>query len=357
MASLGRSGKTDLHVLVTGHDGYIGSVLAPYFRAAGHNVTGIDTFFYADPVNRDAHSNGFHKDIRDFVPDDLEGVEAVVHLAALSNDPLGQLNPQLTYAINHQASVRLARLAREAGVRRFLYASTCSVYGLSLTEGLAREDSALHPLTPYAISKVQVEEDLAKLANASFSPVYLRNATAFGWSPRFRADIVLNNLACWAYATREIRILSDGTPWRPIVHVEDIARAFLAALEAPRDAIHNQAFNVGVDRENYQVHEIAAIVQEVFPGCQVVYAGDGSPDPRSYRVSFEKIQLHLPGFQPQWTARRGAQELLHAFRETGLTQEDFSGPKYVRLARLKELLDKGKLNRALRWNQHMSELI
>jgi nucleoside-diphosphate-sugar epimerase len=344
-----------MRVLVTGHDGFIGSVMVPVLQAAGHAVVGIDTFFFSSHPSG-LQENGvlsLQKDIRDLTPDAFKGIDAVVHLAALSNDPLGELNPELTLEINHKASLRMAKLAKEAGVKRFIFSSSCSVYGVANQDELATEESRLHPLTPYAISKVRLEEDLSKLADGSFSPVFLRNATAYGWSPRFRADLVLNNLACWAYTTGEIRILSDGTPWRPVVHVQDIAHAFAAALAAPREAIHNQAFNVGANAENYQVRDLAAIVQEIFPDCKVSYAAGGSPDPRSYRVDFSKIQRCIPAFKPAWNARRGVAELYSAFQGIALTQADFSGPKYLRLARIKSLLQDGWLDSNLRWKERV----
>jgi len=340
-----------MKVLVTGHDGYIGAVMVPALLAAGHQVLGVDTCFFSGDRHRASGGRFRHlgRDIRDLAAEDFAGIDAVVHLAALSNDPMGELDPELTHQINHRATLRLAQLAREAGVKRFLQASTCSVYGVASQSELATEESPLRPYSAYAVSKVRVEEDLAGLADDGFSPVYMRNATAYGWSPRFRADLVLNNLACWAHASGEIRILSDGTPWRPVVHVGDIAGAFAAVLAAPRQAIHNQAFNVGVDEENYQVRDLAEIVRGAFPGCEVTIAKDGSPDPRSYRVDFCKIRRHLPGFQPAWNARRGVQELRSAFEAAGLTQEQFTGPTYVRLARLKQLLAEGRLDSNLYW--------
>ena len=340
-----------MKVLVTGHDGYIGAVMVPVLQAAGHQVVGVDTGFFSDG-RHEAMRNGFlniRKDIRDLVLKDFTGFDAVVHLAALSNDPIGELDPELTHEINHRASLHMAELAREAGVERFLHASTCSVYGVANQKERATEESPLRPFSAYAVSKVRVERDLAKLADDRFSPVFMRNATAYGWSPRFRADLVLNNLACWAHTSGEIRILSDGTPWRPVVHVQDISNAFAAVLAAPREAIHNQAFNVGVDEENYQVRDLAAIVQEAFPGCQVTIAKDGSPDPRSYRVDFAKIRRRVPDFTPAWNARRGAEELRSAFEAVALIQEEFTGPKYVRFARLKLLLGAGQLDGELRW--------
>lgn len=289
------------------------------------------------------------RDVRDLTESDLAGVDAVIHLAALSNDPMGNLNPELTHEVNHRASVRLAKLAREAGVGRFLFASSCSVYGLAEGDSLVNEESAVHPLTAYAVSKVRTEEDVARLADADFSPVFLRNSTAYGWSRRFRADLVLNNLAGWAYTTGEVRILSDGTPWRPLVHVQDIGRAFLALLEAPRAAVHNQVINIGSSEQNYRVSELAAFVQEALPGSQVSYAPGGSPDPRSYRVDFAKLNALLPDFQPLWNAASGAQQLAEAYRETALSQADFSGPRYVRLAQLRALIDAGRLDSTLRW--------
>lgn len=333
-----------MKVLVTGYDGYIGSVLVPVLQAAGHEVTGLDMAYFAEGALA-----GTRGDVRDLVPEEFEGIDAVVHLAALSNDPIGELNPELTYAINHRATIRMAEMARDAGVRRFLQSSTCSVYGIADQEELATEEAPLHPLSAYAVSKVRVEEDLARLADGAFSPVYLRNATAFGWSPRFRSDLVLNNLACLAFVTGEILMKSDGTPWRPLTHVRDIAAAFVAALDAPRDVVHNQAFNVGRIGENYQVSALAEIVHDVFEDCVVTYAEGGGPDPRSYRVDFGKIARCLPEFRPTWDARQGAEELRAAFERTGLTREDFTGPRYVRLARLKALLQAGRLDADLRW--------
>lgn len=289
------------------------------------------------------------KDVRDLTEEELAGVEAVIHLAALSNDPMGNLNPELTHEINHRASVRLAARARGAGVGRFLFASSCSVYGLAEGDALVNEESPVHPLTAYALSKVRSEEDVARLAGGDFSPVFLRNSTAYGWSRRFRADLVLNNLAGYAYTTGQIRILSDGTPWRPLVHVQDIGRAFLAALEAPRDAVHNQVINIGSSDQNYRVSELAAFVQQALPGSQVSYAPGGSPDPRSYRVDFARLSRLLPDFRPQWDAASGARQLAAAYQETHLSPADFNGPRYVRLAQLRALLDGGRLDDHLRW--------
>jgi nucleoside-diphosphate-sugar epimerase len=341
-----------MRVLLTGHNGYIGSVMTPTLQAAGHEVLGLDTYFFERcslGENGQEVVGSLRKDIRDATAADLEGFDAVVHLAALCNDPLGDMNPGWTYDINHAASVHLARLAREAGVKRFLYASSCSLYGAADEQAILTEDAPFNPLTPYAISKVRTEEDISRLADESFSPVFMRNATAYGVSPRLRADIVLNNLVGWAYTTGKVRILSDGRPWRPIVHIEDISNAFAAALVAPREAIHNQAFNVGVDGENYQVRELAEIVEQTVPDCSVEYAGQGGPDPRNYRVDFSKLTRTLTGFQPKWNARRGARELYDAYRRAGLTAEEFQGRKFTRLKQLSYLLDAGRLDDTLRW--------
>jgi nucleoside-diphosphate-sugar epimerase len=287
-------------------------------------------------------------DVRDVAPEALEGFDAVIHLAGLANDPLGDLDPATTFDINHLASVRLARLAKAAGVRRFVFSSSCSNYGAA-GEGMVAEDGELRPLTPYATSKVRVEQDVAELADASFSPVFLRNATAYGVSPRLRFDLVLNNLVAWAFTTGRVHIKSDGSPWRPIVHIEDISRAFIAVLAAPRERVHNQALNVGVTEENYQIRGLAAIVAETVPGARVDFAPGAQPDGRSYRVDFGKIARVLPEFKPAWTARRGAQELYTAYQAVGLRLEEFEGARYKRIDHVRALLADGRLDASLRW--------
>lgn len=344
-----------MRVLVTGHKGYIGAVLMPMLSAAGHQAVGIDSDLYERcTFGRDLpETPTIRKDIRDIQPADLEGFDAVIHLAALSNDPLGNLNPALTYDINQHASVRLAQLAKTVGITRFLFSSSCSTYGAAGDEMLT-EAADFNPVTPYGHSKVLVEQAVAGLADDKFSPTYLRNATAYGVSPRHRFDIVLNNLVAWAYTTGKVFIKSDGTAWRPIVHIEDISRAFLAALAAPREVVHNQAFNVGINAENYRIRELADIVRETVPGCEIQYAKDGEPDKRTYRVDFSKIYRVLPAFQPQWTARRGAQELLAAYQEIGLTVDEFEGQRYKRIDHIKGLLHTNLLAADLRWRQNPS---
>ena len=339
-----------MRVLLTGHLGYLGAVMAPFLQAAGHEVVGLDTGYYADCVLGPPPDPlpELRLDLRDVEPAHLEGFDAVVHLAALSNDPVGALDPRHTHDINHHASVRLARAAKQAGVTRFLYASSCSVYGVSDTSGALDETAPFAPATAYAESKVAVEADLSRLADDDFSPTSFRNATAYGWSPRLRTDIVLNDLVAWAVLTGEIRVLSDGTPWRPIVHVEDIARAFLAGLEAPREVVHDRAFNVGRDEENYQVAEIAAIVAEAVPGAEVVITGEAGNDPRSYRVDFGRITAALPAFRPAWTARRGAEELADAYRRHGLTLTA-AAEVFKRLPVLRGHREQGRLDESLRW--------
>jgi len=342
-----------MKVLVTGHTGYIGSVLVPMLMAAKHEVTGLDTDFFAgcDFQREPAGVPALRKDLRDVTIADLKGFDAVIHLAALSNDPLGDLNPECTYGINHRASVRLGELAKAAGVPRFVFSSSCSLYGLSDGDGLLDESAAFNPVTAYGESKVRVEQEVSPLADDGFSPTFLRNATAYGVSPRLRADLVVNNLVGYAYTTGEVLIASDGTPWRPLVHVEDIARAFIAVLQAPRERIHNQAFNVGRSAENYQIRDVAAMVEAIVPGSRVKYAEGGGPDLRCYRVNCDKIARALPEFQPQWTVRSGVEQLYAAYREHGLTVEEFTGSRYIRIKRINSLLAAGRLDATLRWSQ------
>ncbi len=345
-----------MKVLVTGDKGYIGTILVPMLLEKGYDVRGIDTDYFADCTFGEALPDNYptkQKDIRDLTIEDVKGVDAVLHLAGLSNDPLGDLNPDLTADINYKASVTLARLAREAGVSRFIFSSSCSNYGAG-GQDMLDENALLRPVTPYGESKVKVEQEVSRLADDHFSPVFLRNATAYGFSPRLRFDLVLNNLVAWAYTTGKVYLKSDGSPWRPIVHIEDISRAFIAALEAPKELVHNQMFNVGQTSENYRIREIAEIVRETVPGSEVTLADSAGPDKRNYRVNCDKIQRVLPQFEPQWTARKGARELYEAYKTHGLKLDEFEGRKYRRITHVKHLISSGELDdRLFRTNRRL----
>ncbi len=339
-----------MKVMVTGHKGYIGTVLVPMLLAEGHDIVGYDSDLYRRCTFGDGIVDvpEIAKDVRDAEVRDLDGIDAVMHLAGLSNDPLGDLNPGLTYAINHQASVRLAELSKQAGVRRFIFSSSCSNYGAA-GDNLIDESGAFNPVTLYGESKVMVERDVAKLADRSFSPTFLRNATAYGVSPRLRFDLVLNNLVAWAFTTGDVYLKSDGSPWRPIVHIEDISRAFIAVLHAPVELVHNQAFNVGRTDQNFRIKELAEIVKNTVPGCKITFADTAGPDKRNYRVDCEKLRRTVAEFGPTWDARRGAGELFDAYKRVGVRLDDFEGVRFKRVDHIKMLLETGQLGPDLRW--------
>jgi len=340
-----------MNVMVTGTEGYLGSLLAPLLLAEGHTVLGVDTGFYKagwlyNGTNQTART--LNKDLRNLTKEDFEGIDAVVHMAELSNDPIGALAPNITYDINHKGSVHMAELAKAAGVSRFVYMSSCSVYGVATSEDHVDETGETNPQTAYAICKTLVERDLQPMADDNFSPTYMRNATAFGASPRMRFDIVLNNLSGLAWTTKEIKMISDGTPWRPLVHALDISKAILCTLAAPRDVIHNEIFNVGDTEQNYQVRDIAQIVADIFPGCKLSF-GDLESDNRSYRVSFEKINSQLPGIKCEWDAERGARQLYEVFKQIDMTGEVFTHRGFTRLKQLEYLLRTEQLDADFFW--------
>ncbi|MEM6808762.1 MAG: SDR family oxidoreductase [Pseudomonadota bacterium] len=341
-----------MRVLVTGHRGYIGTVMVPMLLDEGFDVVGLDTDLYRYCTYGDAPRDveTILKDVRDINAADLDGVDAVVHLAALSNDPLGNINPDLTYDINHHASVNTAKACIEAGVSRYVFASSCSMYGKA-GEDVLDETAQFNPVTAYAKSKVNVEHEVAAMASDDFSPTFMRNATAYGVSPRIRFDLVINNLVAWAMTTGKIFMKSDGTPWRPLVHIEDISQAVICALKAPRETVHNLAVNVGDNGENYQMRELAQMVKETVPGCELEYAEGASADERSYRVNFDKIQRVFPDFKTRWTARQGVEQCYDSYKAFGLDRDDYEGIKFKRIAHIKHLIAEGQLDTNLRWQR------
>lgn len=341
-----------MKVLVTGHNGYIGPVLCEQLIEGGFDVTGLDTDFFDgcdfSPLKR---VRSIHKDVRHISVSDLKGFDAVIHLAALSNDPIGALNPELTRQINFLASVATAKLAKSAGVKRFVFSSSCSVYGVA-GDKMIDESGTLNPATEYARSKVESEKEIGKLADASFSPVFLRNSTVYGVSPRLRVDLVVNNLVGWAFTTGKLRVMSDGSPWRPLIHVQDVAGAFIAVLRAPRDAVHNQIFNIGSNNQNYRVKDIIDAIKDAMPACAIEYTGEHGADTRTYRVDFGKVTRVLGAFfKPQWDIRKGIRELFDAYEKAGFTESDFTGVKFTRLKMIKKLIDDGSVDRQLFWKK------
>ncbi|MGI9508477.1 MAG: NAD-dependent epimerase/dehydratase family protein [Geminicoccaceae bacterium] len=340
-----------MRVLVTGNAGYIGSILVPMLEEAGHEVRGMDTCLFRDcALVQFELPPTLEVDIRDVTKADLEGVDAIIHLAGLANDPLGDLDPPATYEINHEATLRLAHCAKEAGVKRFLYASTCSVYGAA-GDDFIDETSEPNPVTPYGRSKIMAERDLAPLADESFCPVFLRAATAYGVSPYLRFDLALNNLVAWAYTTQQVYLKSDGMAWRPLVHIRDIAQAYVVLLSAPDEVVRNQAFNVGDSDENYRIMDLAHIVKDGVPGSEMVMSEGASPDHRCYRVRCDKIRELVPAYKPNWTAMRGVDEVYQAILGSGLKAEDFEGAQYNRIAHVRALINRGEIRTDLRWKK------
>lgn len=326
--------------------------MVPMLVREGFDVVGLDSDLYRYCTYGDPPADvpSIVKDVRDVAKTDLKGFDAIIHLAALSNDPLGNLNPEITYEINHHATVRIAEMAREVGVRRFLFASSCSMYGKA-GDDLLDETAEFNPVTAYAWSKVYVERDVRELATDGFSPVFLRNATAYGVSPRIRFDLVINNLVAWALTTGKVLLKSDGTPWRPLVHIEDITRAFICALRAPQEVVHNLAVNVGSNSQNYRMSEIAAFVEATVPDCKIEFGEGAGPDPRCYRVNFDKIHRTFPDFETRWTASKGVEECYRFYLKHGLNRDDYEGIRFKRIAHIQTLIADGRLGSDLRWKQ------
>jgi nucleoside-diphosphate-sugar epimerase len=341
-----------MRVLVTGSHGFIGTILVRMLIEEGHEVVGLDSDLYRYCTYGEDPTPIEHikKDIRDVAHSDIKGFDAVMHLAGLSNDMLGNLNPELTYEINHAASVRLAQIAKDVGVPRYIFSSSCSTYGAA-GDRMLNEDATFNPVTPYAVSKVLVERDVRKMAGSGFSPTFLRNSTAYGISPRIRFDLVINNLTAWAFATGRVLLKSDGTPWRPVVHIEDISRAFIAVLNAPREKVHNQAFNVGRNSENYQIRDLAEFVRLTVPGCSIAFDENAGPDKRCYQVDFSKYDKSFPDAKLQWDARRGIEDIYASYKKYGLKKEEYEGQKYKRIDHIKYLLESGQLDLTLRWKE------
>ncbi len=343
-----------MKVLVTGNNGYIGTVMVPMLQEAGFEVSGLDSDLFSSCVFGNPSVTGaisqipyLRKDIRDVEQSDLEGYDAVVHLCALSNDPLGNLNEKMTYEINHEGSVRLAKLAKAAHVERFVLSSSCSVYGATSVD-IVNEESEPKPVTAYAESKVLAERDISKLADSDFTPVCMRSSTAYGLSPMLRFDLVVNNFIAWSFTKGIVLLKSDGTAWRPFVHIQDISRAFIAVLRAPKDVVHNQIFNVGKNDQNFRIREVAEIAKQTVPNSEIKYVEGAEADQRSYRVEFDKIAAALPEFKPQWTVPLGAKQLYEAYKKVGLLVEEFEGPRYRRITHLENSLKSGAVDSTLR---------
>jgi nucleoside-diphosphate-sugar epimerase len=339
-------------IIITGHSGYIGSLLVKLLKQSNYEILGIDTNYYGKDCeffNPELEINELNKDIRLINEKDIEGAYAVCHLAAISNDPMGDINPELTLGINYRASLKLAETAKRAGVKKFIYSSSCSMYGISYDINALDENAEFNPVTAYAKSKVESEKDIIPLADENFSVTFLRNTTAYGISPKLRLDLVVNNMVGWAVTTGKIRIMSDGTPWRPLIHAEDIARAFIAVIQSPKESVNKKSYNVGINSENYQIRDIAEIIKEIIPDTEIIITGEHGSDSRSYRVNFDKIHNELKNFQPKWVLKKGIEEIYESYLKYKMNDEKFNGRYFTRIKQIKYLIENKLVDDKLFW--------